>query len=1468
MKAEEREEKETLPPRRDVLRAIRSYCTEHGLVRHQIESFDHFLQVLLPLIVQENSDVTATSGSYTWHVQWTNCVVMPPTVKESTGFERPLTPDAARLRSLTYSSNVVVDMVHDKFDESVTPPRHIYRKVYKETVLARIPIMLGSSACVLRDQSKRFNECAADPLGYFIVNGSEKTLLAQEKLKTNTAFCFPLTKHPKFTHVCECRSVHEMKLRSTSTLLMYCTAPVSGFRNVVVELPFVKLHVGLPSLFKILGFADRDEVIDMVQVDADPLLVHAMRAIFDNDPQADWSRDEVLVWLGKEGTKEVTHEKRTKFLNHIISNELVPHMSLRMDDDGLRKKAIFVAHMAKRLLRAVHGVDRCDDRDDFQIKRIDSSGVLCSLQMRQLFRTFLKSVSVAQMKLVEKGTIDSVNFGDVVAQRSISNGLKTAFATGSWGQSRGGQTGVAQILSRMTSLSSVSNLRRINCPISREGKTAKPRQLNVTSYGLTCAVETPEGAACGLVKQLSLMCHVRIGVFTSPIASIVTKLPGIHFTPVLRADGAVRRAQTMVLLNGVILGYLPRAEADDFVARVRAERRAMHLPFDLSVAHVNGDSVQIMSDPGSLLFPAIIASEASRFAAVARACPPYACLWTELLRAGVIEYLDKTEEQSVKVALAVGDLRDARAGYTHCHLHPFCAMGVCALHIPFLEFNQSPRNVYQSAMGKQAIGYYATNFAHRFDTVAHVRSHAQQPLVTTTAAEILNTNAAPAGENVVCAIACYSGYNQEDSVIISQSAIDRGLFRSHVYRTYKDDERSTGADAEVFNDMRAGDVSGVRGHGCYDKLGTNGLVRIGQSLDAGDALIGKVIATSDISANTGEARKTVKRCKSTFLKNDEPCVVDAHMESTTKDGQRLVKIRTRAQRVPGVGDKIASRHGQKGVCGMTLHHDDMPYTESGIVPDVIMNPHAVPSRMTIGQLVECLLALVCCEEARVGDGTPFEGTDPEEIADVLESYGFSRYGQVKMTCGITGAHMKALLVVAPVYYQKLKHMVIDKAHARSRGPLAFLTRQPIEGRSREGGLRVGEMERDCFDEHHQLLTDRGFLFLRDIEALRARGEALLVGAYDPASETLVYEPMSELVVNPERERPMVHIETADGVSLAVTEKHIMYYETLEANHDWSALCEGTAGEMMRLPNALFRMRAAPASGVVARPQLESLARELDLNCTRVTDFLEVYGYWLGSSVATKGAFAVVSGDSIEAAWLLSTLRRLTPHVTHQGRKEVFLTDPTWTQFFDGPRRPRPFVWTLGLHDARVLLRGVQRASQLCFADPGLRDDVVCLCVHAGCAPRVLFEDGSWRLDLGAPRPVIRRSDMRRVMRHTRTWCVVVPHGFVITRRCFGEQEASTPVIVHNCLISHGATAVMSDRLMECSDPFVAPVCNTCGLLCEPALEDSLVGPKKAQCRACGDKCTGVTEKKQPYAFKLLQHELMALHIAPRQRFTS
>jgi DNA-directed RNA polymerase II subunit RPB2 len=657
--------------------------------------------------------------------------------------------------------------------------------------------------------------------------------------------------------------------------------------------------------------------------------------------------------------------------------------------------------------------------------------------------------------------------------------------------------------------------------------------------------------------------------------------------------------------------------------------------------------------------------------------------------------------------------------------------------------------------------------------------------------------------------------------------------------------------------------------------------------------------------------------------------------------------------------------------------------------------------MTIGQLNEMLLNLLCCQTGNLGDGTMFRGTSIEYISEQLAAAGYEAHGKTKLHSGFTGEAYDSLVFMAPCYYQRLRHMSSDKDHARARGPVHMLSRQPTEGRARDGGLRFGEMERDCFDEAtHQVLTSEGFLFLRDLEERRASGREVLIGAFDALADTLVYQPMTELVVNEARARTWVHIEPPaeasrwgsdagkDGksahsnqVSLVVTEKHIMYAQSgaVRARADggeyiaWSGqetrgegksrafvhedFKERTAGEMCQAgPGAAFRLRAAPSNGMSLAEMPWATLAPLGIDGPeKLSIFLEVYGYWLGdgslqfrAGCGTDAvAFSVVKEADIE--WILPALAKLTSSVRTYGvdddqyQKRILVTDSEWVALFHGlyrskyvlgaedARRPStlaarakkesgqrkspigpksakwfaPFVWALPRDAARDVLRGLQRAdgcwktrsARIFTSSTAFRDEIVRLCLHAGYAPRMLrlYEAGACRgtSRAGTPivaqhdgwqvsfadaakrsaygQPVIRASDMRRVVGHGRSWCVVVPSGFVITRRALVDEatgvvtQASVPIVVHNCLISHGAAEFLVDRLLDASDPSMLTLCGTCGLLAQPAAEGTHVRHKESFCKNCGSGAS-VYDMRSPFAFRLLLQELAAMHVAVRFEF--
>jgi len=409
----------------------------------------------------------------------------------------------------------------------------------------------------------------------------------------------------------------------------------------------------------------------------------------------------------------------------------------------------------------------------------------------------------------------------------------------------------------------------------------------------------------------------------------------------------------------------------------------------------------------------------------------------------------------------------AGSSHTHAEIHPSTVLGSLASNIPFPDHNQSPRNSYQCAMGKQAMGIYALNYRDRFDALAHVLSYPQVPLVSPFMSKFYGSQTMPCGQNIVVAILTYSGYNQEDSIMINRGSLDRGLFRSIFYRTYKDEEKKNQSSGEEERFDRP-DTTLTRHmkNANYEKLGGDGFVPENTYVNTDDILIGKVVPLRVPTGMVVPAGTKKYRDVSRTMRNNETGWVDRIFKNRNGEGYSFAKVRVRQDRVPEIGDKFSSRHGQKGTVGMILKPEDMPQTASGIVPDIIINPHCIPSRMTIAQLMETLLGKIGCELGSLGDGSPFNTTTVADLSRVLrDNLNMEPHGNEILYNGHTGRQMETSIFVGPCFYQRLRHCSADKLHSRASGPLVMLTRQPAEGRAREGGLRFGEMERDCVAAH-------------------------------------------------------------------------------------------------------------------------------------------------------------------------------------------------------------------------------------------------------------------------------------------------------------------------------------------------------------------------------------------------------------------
>ena len=1047
-------------------RVMKSYFEAHGVVRHQIESFDHFVDVLLHRIIRENSDVVVQHDGDTHTLRFGRVCVPKPTTRESNGFVRQVQgPAEAMARNLTYSSAVLVDVSYVVTDSDGRVRRN---DVYREVVLCKIPIMVGCRYCYLSSRPADVSACIFDTGGFFVVNGLEKSVIAQQKLRTNATFVWP-GRGPRRMLTAEVRSCHETKLRSTSTLCLHLMEG-DGDRppHVMVQLPFIEIMLPVTTLFVILGCAD---IGDMVQTcvgsisdPTDPVHRAAWEALtHDTLPE---SAQAALDDIGRRGTTEPTHERQQRYLAHIISNEVLPHMGLGGDAETRRTKVMYLGHMMHRLMLVYTGRRACDDRDHYKNKRLDATGHMMTLLMRQLFRGYLKGLQVQFSRAVTTPH-RQVSIPKMVEARKITAGFKFAMSTGNWGvQARlsTSQSGVAQVLNRNSITAALADKRRVSLPANRDSKNSAIRHLHTSAWGVICPAESPEGASCGLIMNIAMLAHVRINSCTQEaVGSLLQSLaPETGFCPAHHVDAA--RLSVRVFHNGTLRGCVPSGRHEDMCRALRAARTQNHLPFDASVSYVaDGDEVHIGTDAGCLCRPIIVMDKLSELHAIAaRYSAPNALMWHELVNRGVVMYVDKDEEQELLIAASAWD---APSDATHCEVHPTAMFGVTANMIPFPHHNQAPRNTYQCAMGKQAIGVHASNHNTRFDAVALSLWYPQRPLVSTWIEDVLGTTQCPSGSNLIVAVMSYGGYNQEDSLIFNRGALERGMCRCTVTRTVRDE-----LPASDMAFCRPPPECSGRRAASYTALGDDGVAPVGTKVSNGDVVIGRM-------RRADSKHKTEAQDFSTAVRCTEDAVVDRVLYSHNRDGMELRKVRIREERVPEVGDKFTSRAGQKGVCGAILPESDMPFTECGMRPDIIMNPHALPSRMTIGQLLEGLLSALGCHHGQIGDGSAFGSATVDTIGDALEAAGMDRHGQWTVYNGTTGEPMETTIYIAPTFYQSLKHQVRDKVHARAaRGPVDPKTRQPTEGRRWDGGLRFGEMERDCLLGHGTSVLMRERLF--------------------------------------------------------------------------------------------------------------------------------------------------------------------------------------------------------------------------------------------------------------------------------------------------------------------------------------------------------------------------------------------------------
>jgi DNA-directed RNA polymerase II subunit RPB2 len=1447
---------EMIPSYRHVLDLYFQQAEGRQIVSHQIESFNHFMDIDIPEIVQQvnplivrGSPETPLSGprsalasatglstsaanalmgrttdaimapssakhEYQVELFFENVSLRKPTIFENNGAILPMMPNDARMRNLTYASPLFVDVrIRTTFiDNTNGGERQVKERLFPNVHLGKIPVMVGSKYCLLHDQKHltpiALGECAEDYGGYFIVGGGERVIISQERMAANRPVVFRNNRNPtKEVEVIEVKSIgpdNDQVPKSNAVKIMYHPKN-SQIHLLRATMPRVKTDIPLCILFRALGIVNDKEICDLIiGTESDgtfnTLLAESIHEAIDVRTQ-----EAALAWMSKHVSSWSSRTTKQMHIEDILSLELFPHIGLTQAFNY--DKACFLAHMTRKVMWVASARMPNDDRDAYPNKLVDLPGFLLANLFRTYFTTkMIKDIRSSLAKEIHSGGWKaSGNFEEIVNVSNINKviksvilevGLKTSLATGNFGSAKIGgpsKIGVSQVLNRLNYIAGISHLRRISTPIEKTGKLVAPRKLHNTQWGYICPSETPEGHSVGVVKNMSSTSIVSIYSNAKTIREYINSMGTLH--PLNTTTILEKHTTTRMFLNGAWIGTISTNDTLDTLNRLRKAKRSGRIHIQTGVIwKASLREIWITTEAGRMLRPLfyadalrdIAADKSGKLMAEVSAISNWESLiiWCTPNGNNLIEYIDPGETESSYIAMFPENvLKKVDESYTHSEIHPSTALGTLASNIPFPDHNQSPRNSYQAAMGKQAMGMYALNYRDRFDALAHLLCYPQVSFVSPFMSRFYGSQAMPSGQNIVVAILTYTGYNQEDSIMINRGALDRGLFRSIFYRTYKDEERKNQSSGEEERFVRPDPaLTKQMKNANYSKLDETGFVPENTYVDTDDILIGKYVPLRVPTGMVIPAGAKRYRDVSRTMRNNETGWVDRIFKNRNGEGYSFAKVRVRQDRIPEIGDKFSSRHGQKGTCGMILDPEDMPTTANGLVPDIIINPH-------------------------------------------------------------------------------------------------------------------------CLAEDHEILTEHGFMNWIEVQAGYAAGN-LRIGGYDHTSGELVYENPTDFILNDAKERDMVEFTQAgeasrwggpeddspsNGVSLLVTEDHDMFAKRGKFYGDtvaWDGIQKGPRGASRRIARDYEKYKAATLldsdaikfigkarAGVVGSQDPIPFAEKLGLNTPeKVIAFCELYGYWLGDGCLC------FSGNSIE----MSPVKAVDDHWLHEHFAELGLVEgvhytyniigsgteisPTryrwsiidkewftvfceeygkkYAKYYNSTNAPKvtsstepeaiksakwmaPWVWNVSHDLARAVLAGLRFADGCEAADRNIiwtsssrfRDEIVRLALNAGYSAHftmqhdigdikgegIIARHVGWKVSYTdttrASEPTLNTvRDIKKTSYNGRTWCVTMPHGFIITRRAVRNEvgvvvKASRPIITGQCIPSRMTIAQLLETLL-------------------------------------------------------------------------
>ncbi|MCX6747250.1 MAG: DNA-directed RNA polymerase subunit B [Candidatus Pacearchaeota archaeon] len=998
---------------------IKKYLEEHSLVESNIISFNEFLGQRMQEIVDEISE---TINNEEFQITLGKIKVEKPKVIEADGSSSLIMPYEARLRSLTYSAPVTLEITVRKGDQ-----------VDSEVVeIGKIPIMVKSKACnTCGMDDGQLIENYSDPLdpgGYFIVNGNERVMVMAEDLAENQPFI-------------ETNSKGNLILRLFSLKGTYrIPVTISESKEGLIELSFSRFK-DLPAviMLKALGLVKESDIARYIGKETDSVIVNLYE--FVNIATKEDAMMAIAEKTGLQGTKKEILDR----VKQRIDSYLLPHIGQKKEDRII--KAVTICKLIKQFLIAKENPELRTDKDHYSNKRVRLSGDLLANLFRVNLGILIRDIQYSLQKSSKRKKFFSIR---VIAKSTLfSHRVESAIATGSW---TGERSGVTQNMDKTNYLAMISQLQRVSSMLPSDQENFLARTLHPTHYGRFCPIETPEGTEIGLRKNLAILSKISTRVeldlekFLRDIQLIGMEIEGQN--------------ETDVFFNGRFIGNIK--DPLDFVKKLKERRREGGLPIQMSIRNDPGFKIVLIStEPGRVLRPLIIVENGNprlkneHLIQIEQG----ELRWEDLLSKGIIEYLDAAEEENALVSLYEAELTPE---HTHLEIDHIDLFGVVTSLVPYGNHDQSSRLNRGSKTQKQALGLYAANYLCRLDTDVSILQYPQKPIVRSFVYDTLNTY--PAGQNLVVAVMTYEGYNMEDALVFNKGSLDRGVGRSFYFRPYNAVEMNYAGGLKDEIAIPEKDTSGYKTEASYKLLEGDGIVYTEAEVNEGEVLIGKMSPPKFLSEAREISIKTKKESSIT-MRQEEKGIVDAIFITEDDEGNKIVQVRTRDPRIPELGDKFATAHGQKGVIGMIVPEEDVPFTARGVRPDVMFNPHGLPSRMTVGYLLELIAGKVGSLSGETVDGTSFLGVGKKELEEQLKNLGFRYDGKETMYNGITGKRLSAKIFIGNLYYLKLKYMVGNKLHGRASGKIALLTRQPVEGRARGGALRLGEMEQEALVAH-------------------------------------------------------------------------------------------------------------------------------------------------------------------------------------------------------------------------------------------------------------------------------------------------------------------------------------------------------------------------------------------------------------------